>query len=30
MKKIRLSKSLVIVIAISSYGQVNKPVLTDN
>ncbi|MBS1738448.1 MAG: beta-lactamase family protein [Bacteroidetes bacterium] len=30
MKKIRLSILLVIVIGISSYGQVNKPVLTDN
>ena len=30
MKKVRLSISFVILVTISSYGQVNKPVLTDN
>jgi CubicO group peptidase (beta-lactamase class C family) len=30
MKKIRLSISFAIITFISSYGQVNKPVLTDN
>lgn len=30
MKKVRLSLLLVILLAISFYGQVNTPVLTDN